>query len=289
MAMKRTLVFLAFLAGAFTTDAQILWKVSGNGLKKPSYILGTHHVASKDICDNIAGFEKAYAAIEQVYGEVDSEEMNSPKTQLRMMPHMKMPKGQTLSSLYTEEQLKTLDDFLTQSMGAGIKAFDMFKPVVVSSMLQVMIAMKVYPEFDATNGIDSAMQDMAKKDNKQAKGLESIDFQVELLYNAPLEEQAADLLEMAEKGKDTEKLILKLTELYRKQDLEGMMEIMLEDSEPEEMEKLVYSRNRNWIVQMKEIMPDAPTMFVVGAGHLPGDNGVLSLLKKEGYNVKPIW
>ena len=68
-----------------------------------------------------------------------------------------------------------------------------------------------------------------------------------------------------------------------------MMEMMLEDSEPEEMEKLVYSRNRNWIVQMKEIMPATPTMFVVGAGHLPGDEGVLTLLKKEGFKVEPVW
>ena len=57
--MKRTLVFLAFLAGTLSANAQILWKVSGNGLQKPSYILGTHHVASKDICDNIAGFNDA--------------------------------------------------------------------------------------------------------------------------------------------------------------------------------------------------------------------------------------
>lgn len=287
--MKRTLAFLAFLAGAFTTQAQILWKVSGNGLDKPSYILGTHHIASKDICDNIAGFEAAYAAIEQVYGEVDTEEMNSPKTQFRMMPHMKMPQGKTLSSLYTEEQIQTLDAFLTPLLGTGLKAFDTFKPVVVSSTLQVIIAMKVFPTFDATKGIDSYMQELAKKDKKEAKGLETIDFQVELLYNAPLEEQAADLLEMAEKGKEAEEMILELTECYQKQDLKGMMEMMLEDSEPEEMEKLVYSRNRNWIVQMKEIMPATPTMFVVGAGHLPGDEGVLTLLKKEGFKVEPVW
>ena len=96
--MKRTLVFLAFLAGTLSANAQILWKVSGNGLQKPSYILGTHHVASKDICDNIAGFNDAYAGIEQVYGEVDTEIMNDPATQFKLMPHMTMPKGQTLSA-----------------------------------------------------------------------------------------------------------------------------------------------------------------------------------------------
>lgn len=287
--MKRTLVFLAFLAGTLSSHAQILWKVSGNGLEKPSYILGTHHVASKDICDGIAGFNDAYSGIQQVYGEVDTEQMNDPATQFKMMPHMTMPKGQTLSSLYTEEQLKKIDEFITPLFGIGVKAFDKVKPAVLSSNIQAMIAMKMYPGFDPTKGIDSQMQTMAKKDNKGTSGLETLDFQIELLYNAPLEEQAADLLEMAEKGKEAEEMIIELTTRYQKQDLAGLWELMLKDSEPEELEKLVYSRNRNWTAQMKEIMPETPTMFVVGAGHLPGEQGLIKLLEQEGYKLEPVW
>ena len=287
--MKRTLVFLAFLAGTLSANAQILWKVSGNGLQKPSYILGTHHVASKDICDNIAGFNDAYAGIEQVYGEVDTEIMNDPATQFKLMPHMTMPKGQTLSSLYTEEQLKAFDEFLTPIFGFGIKAFDKVKPAVLSSNIQAFIAMKMYPDFDPAKAIDSQMQVMAKQDNKEAKGLETLEFQIDLLYNAPIKEQAEDLWEMVEKGKEAEEMIIELTKRYQKQDLAGLWELMLEDSEPEELEKLVYSRNRNWTAQMKEIMPATPTMFVVGAGHLPGEQGLIKLLEQEGYKLEPVW
>lgn len=287
--MKRTLVFIAFLAGALTSNAQILWKVSGNGLQKPSYILGTHHVASKDICDNIAGFNDAYASIEQVYGEVDTEKMNDPATQFKMMPHMTMPKDQTLSSLYTEEQLKKIDEFITPLLGIGVKAFDKVKPAVLSSNVQAIIAMKMFPDFDPTKGIDSQMQAMAKKDKKAAKGLETLEFQVDLLYNAPLEEQAADLLEMVEQGKEAEEMMIELTNRYLKQDLSGLWELMLEDTEPEELEKLIFGRNRNWTAQMKEIMPETPTMFVVGAGHLPGEQGLIKLLEQEGYKLEPVW
>lgn len=287
--MKRTLVFLAFLAGTLSANAQILWKVSGNGLQKPSYILGTHHAASKDICDNIAGFNDAYADIEQVYGEVDTKDMNSAATQIKMMPHMKMPKGQTLSSLYTEEQLKKIDDYITPLLGMGVKAFNQIKPAVLSSSIQLAIIMKLYPEFDATKGIDSQMQTIARKDKKSALGLETVDFQVDLLYNSPLEEQAAELLEIVEEGQETEKMIVDLTNCYLKQDLPGLWELMQKDSEPEELEKLVYSRNRTWTAQMKEIMPQAPTMFVVGAGHLPGEQGLIKLLEQEGYNLEPVW
>ena len=287
--MKRTLVFLAFLAGTLSANAQILWKVSGNGLQEPSYILGTHHAASKDICDNISGFNDAYASIEQVYGEVDTKEMNSAATQIKMMPHMKMPKGQTLSSLYTEEQLKKIDDYITPLLGMGVNAFDKIKPAVLSASIQLTIIMKIYPEFDPAKGIDSQMQTMARKDKKSALGLETVDFQVDLLYNSPLEEQAAELLEMVEEGQEAEKMIIDLTNRYLKQDLPGLWELMQKDSEPEELEKLVYSRNRNWTAQMKEIMPQTPTMFVVGAGHLPGEQGLIKLLEQEGYKLEPVW
>ena len=287
--MKRTLVFLAFLAGTLSANAQILWKVSGNGLQKPSYILGTHHAASKDICDNISGFNDAYASIEQVYGEVDTKEMNSAATQIKMMPHMKMPKGQTLSSLYTEEQLKKIDDYITPLLGMGVNAFDKIKPAVLSASIQLTIIMKIYPEFDPAKGIDSQMQTMARKDKKSALGLETVDFQVDLLYNSPLEEQAAELLEMVEEGQEAEEMIIDLTNRYLKQDLPGLWELMQKDSEPEELEKLVYSRNRNWTAQMKEIMPQTPTMFVVGAGHLPGEQGLIKLLEQEGYKLEPVW
>lgn len=287
--MKRTLVFLAFLAGTLSANAQILWKVSGNGLQKPSFILGTHHAASQDICDNIAGFNDAYAGIEQVYGEVDTKKMNSTATQLKLMQYMTMPKDQTLSSLYTEEQLKKIDDYITPLLGMGVKVFEKMKPSVLSSTIQLAIVMKVYPEFDAAKGIDSQMQTMARKDKKAALGLETVEFQVDLLYNSPLEEQAADLLEIVEQGREAEEMIIELTNRYMKQDLAGLWEIMLEDSEPEELEKLVYGRNRNWVAQMKTIMPQTPTMFVVGAGHLPGEQGLIKLLEQEGYKLEPVW
>lgn len=287
--MKKALIIFAFLAGAFSSNAQLLWKVSGNGLQKPSYLFGTHHIADQTICDGIKGFNDAYNSVEHLYGEVDTDKMNGIATQLKVMTRMKLPKGQTLSSLYTEEQMKVIDAFVTEVMGVGAKSFDSYKPVMLSSSLQVFIAMKLFPEYDAAKAIDSHMQTRAKKDKKVVKGLETIDFQLDLLYDEPIEKQAADLLEMAENAKESEEAIIKLTELYRQQDLKGLWNLMMEDTEPEEMEDLLFKRNRNWVEQMKEIMPSASAMFVVGAGHLPGEQGVIRLLENEGYKLEPVW
>ena len=81
---------------------------------------------------------------------------------------------------------------------------------------------------------------------------------------------------------------------YFAQDLERLGELMEEESEEvcgstkEELERLLYNRNDNWLRQMPAIMADKPTFFAVGAGHLTGDRGVLEGLRKAGYKVESV-
>ena len=60
------------------------------------------------------------------------------------------------------------------------------------------------------------------------------------------------------------------------------------DSTPEEEEALIYGRNSDWVEKIPAIIGDKSTLFVVGAAHLPGERGVLELLKKEGYTVEGV-
>ena len=59
------------------------------------------------------------------------------------------------------------------------------------------------------------------------------------------------------------------------------------DSE-EMMDALIYSRNRMWVDKLKVMMPERACLVCVGAGHLPGDQGVLQLLRNMGYTVEPM-
>ena len=85
-----------------------------------------------------------------------------------------------------------------------------------------------------------------------------------------------------------------LNNAYKAQKLDEMLKLMEErdgnscDPQPGEMEDLLDNRNKAWIEKMPSIMKETPTLFVVGAGHLPGTNGVLKLLKEKGYTVKPM-
>ncbi len=70
--MKSFIGAIIFICVAFSANAQLLWKVSGNGLTQPSYIIGTHHLAPFSIMDSIAGLQKAMNETQQVYGETEN-------------------------------------------------------------------------------------------------------------------------------------------------------------------------------------------------------------------------
>ena len=69
-------------------QAQLLWKISGNGLEQPSYLMGTHHLAPLSITDSIAGFKEAFTASQQVIGELVMSEVQTPEVMQIMQQAM---------------------------------------------------------------------------------------------------------------------------------------------------------------------------------------------------------
>ena len=287
--MKRILLFITLAACSLTANAQLLWKISGNGLERPSYVFGTHHMASRAICDSISGFKDAFASVEQVIGEVETELMNDPATMTQMMPYMMMPEGVKLTSLLTPKEVILINGFIKPRLGFTLKDLNAMKPAFLSNMITLTLSAEHFPEFENQEGIDSYLQSRAKKYGKRVGGLETVEFQMDMLFNEDLETQADDLVDLVKNGDKAMKATGKLAQIYMTQDMKKINRFMHKSSDKEGIKKLLDDRNMNWIVQMKVIMPETPTMFVVGAGHLPGKNGVLKLLENEGYTVEPIY
>ena len=165
----------------------------------------------------------------------------------------------------------------------------MLKPAVLSAQLVVVMSMKAFPEFDVQNQLDALLQQQARSAGKAVFGLESLDSQVDLLYGAPLSEQADDLLSLLEPGHEKE--MHELADAYMRQDLETLQQLVEEsegESSPEELDRMIYDRNRRWAETLAPVFADAPSFVVVGAGHLPGDRGLLALLREKGYTVEPV-
>lgn len=288
--MKKILSVILMCICALSINAQLLWKISGNGTKEVSYIFGTHHVAPLSIQDSIKGFKQAYQACKQLYGEIPMNDM-TPSDIQKIQEITLLPNGQKLNELYTEDEYKKIDEACKKYLGLGLDMLKILKPMAIESQLALAISLKTFDKELKDGQLDSYLQEKAKKEGKDVKGLETIDFQMELMFGLPLEKQAESLLETAT-SEDIQQQHEKLSKAYMKQNLDDIFTFIKEaemQDDDEMINLLVYDRNRNWIEQMKTIIPETPTFFVVGAGHLPGEKGVLNLLKKEGFKVEPVW
>ena len=295
---KAILLAVALIASITYAQAQILYRISGNGLESPSYIVGTYHLAPASFVDSIPGIHEAIEETSQVCGELDMMDAFKPENSARMLKSQMLPEGVTLSSLFTAEQLERLNALLLDVMGTNLndEAFaaqmEKMSPVALSTTLTLTSYMKGTPSFNPMDLIDNYFQMQALQNGKSVKGFETVDFQIGILYNAPLEKQVNDLMCLVDHFDNANEMVELITSAYFSQNLKQIEEALEEESQldcgttPEDEDVLISNRNRNWVETMPGMMAEQPTLFVVGAAHLCGEKGVLKLLEKAGYNVE---
>ena len=107
-----------------------------------------------------------------------------------------------------------------------------------------------------------------------------MDFQMDMLYGRPISEQATELMKTVSEKDDVESKSIALSKAYAAHDIDKILELMLvmEADDPQAAERMIYARNATWV----------RTTGVGGAGHLPGDRGVIAGLRKAGFTVTPM-
>ena len=301
--MKKTLVItLATALSCLNANAQLLYKISGNGLEKPSYIIGTHHLANVGFIEKINGVKEALTETDQVYGEVVLDAMSNPDSLKLVQEAMVLPGGTTLKSLLTDEQFKRLDAFMVAKMGAGMSnpmvasKMGNLTPMALVTQFQLLLFMtKHMGEFDPSSTFDQYFQAQAKKNNLPCGGLETVQKQINVLFKGkPYEKQAVDLMCFIDNEEFNSQMMEDLTTAFYAQDLDALKKVLDRklgnacDTSAEDEAVLIYNRNTDWLTKMPAIMAEKPTFFAVGAAHMPGDKGVLQLLRNAGYTVEGV-
>lgn len=298
---KAILLAMAIIASlTYNAQAQILYCISGKGLESPSFIVGTYHLAPASFADSIPGMRQAIEQTNQVCGELDMMDAFKPENASRLMQSQMLPEGVTLSSLLTTDQLTRLNALLLEVLGSNLEdeAFaaqmDKMKPVALSTSLSLAVYMKKSKSFNPMELLDNYFQMLALQNGKSVKGFETVDFQIGVLYDKELQKQVDDLMCMVDHFDETTSIVDRITEAYftqNLQQLEAILEVEMEGecaATPEEEAALLDNRNRNWVDMMPDMMTQQPTLFVVGAGHLCGEQGVLKLLENLGYTVEGV-
>jgi len=285
--MKRILALLIITLLSFNLnqaqelEKSTLWKIEGNGIEKPSYLFGTIHIT----CDATleADVTKALDVTSQIVLEMD---MDDPSLQAKIMKDMYLNNGKTIKDFVSEEEYVAIDSLFQNTMGMPLKMLENVRPFFLSSMF--------YPKM-----IDCPMQSfelelikVAKVQNEEILGLETIEDQMKVFEDIPLEDQYADLIRMTEDNLEYDKnSFAKLLEVYESEDITALLDMMNDENNKtvsEHQDVLLENRNKNWISKIEAFVKEQPTFFGVGAGHLAGENGVIQLLRKVGYSVTAV-
>lgn len=261
----------------------LLWEVSGHGLREPSYLFGTMHILCAEDARLSAPLKSVIQKCRKVYFEIDMDDMNE---MLGAMKYLRMNDGIKISDLLSKEEYTRLEEYFKKSKSPiPIGMINRFKPFLVSGLISEQSM-----NCKQKNGMEELIMKEASLLDKQIFGLETVQFQASLFDSIPYEKQAKELINYIDSIDSYEQSTREMVEVYRKQNLD-QLDSLVRKSDPgmnDYMDLLLYGRNRRWVRQMPTTMREGTILFAVGAGHLAGEQGVISLLRKEGYVLKPI-
>lgn len=271
-------------------DKALLWEISGKELSQTSYLFGTIHMIPKDDYFLPKGFEEAFESSSTLYLELDINEMSDMSKMMGLLEKCYMRDNKKLSDLLSEEDLKIVKTKI-EDMGLPFFMFERMKPLFLSSMMMTDGANPMSGPDEKIKSYEFELMEKANTGKKPLKGIETMEFQLSIFDSIPYEIQAKNLVHsiQAEENKSDDSL-KGLVELYKTQDIEKLVDAVEKSDEDMKpfLDLMLTNRNKSWIPTMKEAMKNNSCFFAVGAGHLGGEYGVINLLKKEGYKLKPV-
>lgn len=263
-----------------TPVSSLLWKISGKGLQQPSYIFGTFHIMCKSDFTISPALEAKIKTAKQFYGELD---MDDPGMQMNLMTKMRLQET-SLAKLLGDEDYKAVSDSFKSITGMPLQLFNQFSPFMPMSLLaisSIKCADRVQPETEFVT--------IAKNNQLPILGLETIDDQLKAINAQPLDSQVLALKQTVLKYDSVQQMMVKMIQVYKQNNAEKIYRFIMDNGGTNDFETaMLVVRNKKWIPVIKKAVMDKPSFFAVGAGHLGGKQGVIALLKKEGYTLTPV-
>ncbi len=264
-------------------EPSLLYQISGKGLTKPSYLMGTIHAICPAEMVPISTLDTYLSQTDQLVTEVD---LDDPNEMTLMTKSVMMPDGKTLNNFLNADEIAKVDELTKNYLGAPIEPLKQLKPWKL--MVVLLTRPKAMGCTPATLDLELMKSAVAKK--KPVIGLETVALQIQTLDSMPFDKQARRLYEMAVDPQKAIGDLRKLIDVYKTQDVEKLFEITASQLDVEKgfHTRLLDDRNIAWIPKLETAFKEKPTFVAVGAGHLGGKKGVLTLLREKGYTVTPV-
>jgi|TARA_R110002096_G_scaffold257381_1_gene450726 uncharacterized protein len=263
-----------------------IWKL-GNG-DAQVYLLGSIHLLPPDMKWYGGQIEKLVDDAQEVVFEVHMTAQTQAQAQAITMQNGMLSGGDVLSNYVSEEEYAFLQE-LAPKLGIPAEAIANFKPWFASIALSVSAI--IQEGWDPDAGVDKHILEIATERQLKISGLETIEAQMETLYNHPLDAQANMLKDTISELKDIRNITLEMVDVWASGDEDRLVDTFLVpmQEQPELYAKIITGRNQNWILALENLASKKQTtLVVVGTAHLVGEGGVVDLLREKGYDVERI-
>lgn len=263
--------------------SSLLWKIDDKTMEQPSYLYGTIHIIPKSDFEMGEALSKALRTSDVLVMELDLDMMGMMGAMQKMM----LPGNATLEQYLTDSQYDSLQAFLKDTL--EIPAMQL---ALVQKMKPFFVAQTFYTNMlgEEPMSFEITFKSIADSQNMEVIGLETIDEQVAMLDSIPIEDQVEMLMEGVRSYDEMKSEFREMVRIYRTQNLDSLYHYMNESSEElMEFESLLLAnRNIKWAEKLDSLLGDSQYFVAVGAAHLPGENGMINLLRQSGYEVTPV-
>jgi uncharacterized protein len=273
------------------------WKIEKPGIT-PSYLLGTMHVTDPRVLRMPAGAQDAASKADAIIVESD-EVLDDNKAAMALLakPELSMfTDGSTITSRLTPEQASELEAGL-KKRGLALAAVNRMKPWIIASFVALPTC-ELTRKAEGAAFLDKQIATDAAKAGKHVVGLETYAEQLAALNDLPMELHLKSLIETLQLGDKMSDINETMIALYLKGDIGAIMP-MLQAMEPNPSaeqdkdyanfeQRIVLDRNKVMATRAAPTLNQGNAFMAVGALHLPGDQGLVALLRAQGFTVTAI-
>lgn len=276
----------------------LFYKITSDNSDVTVYLLGSIHAADDNIYPLNDTIMSSYNESDYLAVEVDTVALTSNfELQIELAKKMLYTDGTTIKDYLEEDLYNKMVEFL-QSKNSYNTLYDSYKPAFFESLFENIIITDA--GMDANKGIDVHFLNLAKKNGKGILEIETAEFQYDMLLNNPIE---LDKLMIDGYVNDYESSVTEMKELYaawKKGDVSELEKKLFESDTSELTEEqiqmvnsynqsLITDRNYGMVRALEQYMSENKNVFcVVGLGHVIGNEGIISLMEKKGYNIEKL-
>ena len=263
-----------------------VWRIDAPSGRTPAYLAGSIHVLTAAHYPLNEAMERAFEAAGTLVEEVQLDELLSGEGSATLLAKGIFTDGRTLETVITKPTYALVVERL-QRVGIPVAAMQRMKPWVIGLTLMALEIQKA--GFDPKLGVDRYFFEKAKKAGKEIRGLESVAYQIDRFDGMPAVAQE-QMLRASLEDVDTQLANVKsLADAWAEGDTTATEKLLISSLKdaPTAYERLVVERNRNWMPAVDACLQQAsPCFIVVGAAHLVGPDGLVTMLKRKGYRVE---